>query len=82
MQHAPTNNQRLTYTQVVRIALAVASVLLLRYSPHASRTYDEKVDNVPRIALLLPPFILSLVSWLALVVAFSDEGCICICRGS
>ncbi|KAF5832197.1 hypothetical protein DUNSADRAFT_11981 [Dunaliella salina] len=47
--------------EVVKIGLSVASVLLLRYSPHASRTYDEGVDNLPRWILLLPPFLLSLV---------------------
>lgn len=47
--------------EVVKIGLSIASVLLLRYSPHASRTYDESLDSLPRWVLLLPPFLLSLV---------------------
>lgn len=48
-------------SQVLHLIVAVAIVLLMRYSPEVAGTYDADFDVVPRAAMLLPPLILAVV---------------------
>ena len=37
-----------------------AVIVVIRFSPHANRTYNEEADSIPRWLLVVPAFLLAL----------------------
>lgn len=67
-----------TAQKVCKVAAALSIVLLIRYSPVASKTYEAELDSTKglRTALILPPFILALVfNRVAMVVEVGELWC-------
>ena len=47
--------------QIAHLLVSVAVVLIMRYSPAVSGTYDADLDTLPRAALIAPPLVMALV---------------------